>query len=133
MFNSFTYANENYLHLIILSGKMQNIHLHKLNIPHQPAHIFMRSRMVELAMIYLLTVRLAFLLFYSFCELDHLLAVLMHAPESQVTGFLFSTGGTDWGKFCSLTGLQTLSSAHHPSPYAANQCSYIGLPLGEAK
>ena len=128
MFNSFICANENHLHSIILSGKMQNIHLHKLNIPHQPAHIYMRSRMVELAMIYLLTVRLAFLLFLCFCELDYLIAA---TPESEVTGFLFSLDGTDWGKFCGLTGLQTLSSAHHLSPYTVHQ--YIGMTLGETK
>lgn len=128
-----TIVNENHLHLIIISGKMQSIHLAlKLNIPHQPARSFMRSRMVELVLAYFPTVQLAFL-FHSFCELGHLLIALLRTPKSELTGFSFLMGGTDWVKFCGLNDRQTLSSAHHQSRYIVHQCCHIGMPLGEAK
>jgi len=126
------HENENHLHLIIFSGKMQNIHRAlRMDIPHQPARSYMRSRMVELAMVYFLTARLAFLLFLCFCELGYLLAVLLRTPESHVTSFSLLMGGTDWEKFCGLNGLQTLSSSHHLSRYTVHQCCPIDLPLGE--
>ena len=107
-------ANENSSHLVIFSGKMQNIHpALKMNVPHQPARSYMRSRMVELLQVYTFTARLAFLLFLCICELGYLQAILLRTPESHATSFSFlwveligenSAGWRVW---------QTLSSIHH--------------------
>lgn len=51
LFNKCSYANENHLHLCFVLGNMQIIHpALKVNIPQQPAHIGVRSRMVVILM-----------------------------------------------------------------------------------
>ncbi len=65
MQSSFMYKNENHLHLNALSCKMPNIHRALMMIiPHQPARIETRSRMVGLIQVYELVTQHTFLLLW---------------------------------------------------------------------
>lgn len=114
-------ANDNHLHLIIFSGKMQYAHILSMAIPHQPARSYLRSRMVELAVIYFLTAWLAFLLFLCFCELGYLLvlAVLLRTHELHVTNFSFLWVELIEGNSAAWRVWQTLGSTHHQLRYIA--------------
>lgn len=65
MQNIFICKNENHLHLNVLLCNITNIHRAlKMIMPHQPARIDTRSRMVELVRVYKPVAQHTFLLFW---------------------------------------------------------------------